>query len=370
MKRELYYTDSTHPEKNHRNLCGALLSHNTKIYMLPDRKISFISIFEFPPAPKSRLRDLAAFHVKKIYPGHSREIIFDFIPFKTQAGWKVVIYTLKMNRFSDIITNKNFRGVVLPLQFISKQKLKKISGLFISYPDMVEYWGIRNGIPYINVRYDKHDFPLMYTQLQENKKTELKETMAIVPLNEIEQWKTLYNIGSIKTFTESFNSLKRKIVYFKNLQGKRKDILTPVIVLLALALSLFLLFLTISKKRELQKEEASLKAYNITLHKQISEVQKKQLTIKKLKRELAETTQTSSVNVYNLLLKVRRAMDASTTLDSFSFKGQEFALTLTSHRALINLQKLDKELGILRVSNIKKLPNDNEKYTVWVEAVK
>ena len=99
MKSELFYYNSVGFNRELINLCSSSPvgrpESRLKFFILPDRQMSFVKILELPPVPGNKLRDMVRFQIIRIYPGSPEDISFDFIPYKTGTGWRIVLYILK-----------------------------------------------------------------------------------------------------------------------------------------------------------------------------------------------------------------------------------------------------------------------------------
>jgi hypothetical protein len=189
MRNELLYFNSSRSDRILTNLCSGssddFPGSKLKFFILPDRQMSFLKILDLPPAPENKLRDMVRFQIVKIYPGKTKEVSFDFIPFKTKTGWKIVLYILKKKYMDEVLENKKFGGIVLPIQLLKKNEIKNLSNLIVSYPGMVEIWKLVDGVPYSVDRHDPRGFSVQDSLVTENEIFNSKKLMIIYPYNEI-----------------------------------------------------------------------------------------------------------------------------------------------------------------------------------------
>lgn len=370
MKSELIYCDSTSVRKL-INLCSEkavnLPGAKVKFLLLPDKQMSFVKILELPSAPKSKLRNIIGFQINKIYPGRSEDISFDFIPFKTSTGWKIVLYIL-MNKFiNEILIEGRFERIVLPLQLLSKKEMQGLSCLVIYYPDMVEVWNFKNEIPDKVKRYNRKEFSVEKSLTVKTDTTDPKKIISIFTFSEKFDLK-LENINvKTKLFSGSISSVARDEIYFLEYKVIKRDTITPVITVTAFLLSLVLLTMTALNNSELNSEAAIVNIQNEDILRETSLNQEKLLVIAQLDKDLKQIYESVPVNVYKLLLRAGRSIDSNTVILSFSFNENELTLTLQNQNALNNLEGIKNEFGNVKASNIRTLADGSKKYTVRVE---
>ncbi len=369
MKTKLFYYNSNDYNRKLINLWGSISVDKTepkqKFYILPDKQMSFVKILDLPSAPGNKLRDMVRFQMLKIYPGSTSDISFDFIPFKTETGWKVVLYILRKKYINEILGNKRFGGIVLPLQLLTKKELQSLSNLIIYYPGMVEIWRFVNGIPDRVERYDSRGFSAKDSLLQESDIFNPDKLMTICPNNETPEW-AIKN-GRTKKFSETLNSIQKDVIYFSEYRLTKSDRLTPVITVAAFIFSLVLLAMTTSKHQELVRAETEVDAQIVNVHIETAHNQGALDIIEKLDNELKQIVENAPINVYNLLLRTSKVLDSNSVLLSFGLKGKELTLTLISRSALSDLAGIKNEFGNVRASNIRTLTDGNKSYTAWVE---
>ncbi len=368
MKRELFYFNSAINRKL-INLCSSssvyLQESKQKFLLLPDRQMSFVKILELPPAPGSKLRDMIRFQITRIYPGSSEDVTFDFIPFKTGTGWKVVLYIIKDKYIREIFKDERFEGIVLSLQLLLKKEMYGLSCLVIYYPDMVELWNFKNGIPVKVERLNTEDFSIKKCLSLKNNTIYPEKLMTIYPYNETHKWEVEKERG--KKFSETLNSIRRDEICFPEYRAGKTDRITPAVVVTAFIISLVLLAMTASKQHELagEEKEAETRIENIRVKtakdREVLEI------IEGLDNKLSQIRKNTPVNVYNLLLRTRKAINSDSVVLSFGLKGKEWSLTLRSRSALSDLEGILSEFGNVRASNIRTLDDGNKSYTVWAE---
>ncbi len=369
MKNEIFYCNRIRQDRSLTNLCSSNPTHGVglkqKFYIIPDRKMSFLKILDLPSAPENKLRDMVRFQILKIYPGNTEDTSFDFISFKIGTGWKIVLYILKKKYIDKVSGNENFCGIVLPLQLLSMNELQSLSNLIIFYPGMVEVWKLAGGVPERVERYDPEEFSIQNLIISKNESLGLGKLMAIYPYNEINK-REQKNIR-IKKFSETLDSLSRRAVCFPEYKAISRDRITAPIVITALILSLTILGLTILKYQEFIGKEEEVNTWIKSIQLAAEQNRSAMEVIGNLEDELRQIRGNIPVNVYNLLLRTRKAVDSNTDVLSFGLKGMEFSLILNSKNALSNLEGLKAEFGNVRASNIRTLDNGLESYSVRVE---
>lgn len=369
MRNEIFYFNTARMDRNLINLCSSISTIKDgiklKYYLLPDRQMSFLKILDLPLAPKNKLRDMVRFQMIKIYPGNIEDISFDFIPFKTVTGWKIVLYILKKKYLNEVSDNEGFEGLILPLQLLPGRDLKNLSNLIISYPDMVELWKLTDGVPYGVERHDPKDFSVKNLLPNENKDITSDKILTICSDNETLKWE-MKNVRTNK-FSETLNSLSKKVVFFPEYRVSKRDRITIPIVLTAFMISLFLLSLTVLKHEDFMIRERDVNTWIKSVRLETEQNREALGIITKLENELKDIGKDVPVNVYNLLIRTRNAINTKTVVLSFGLKGEEFTLTLNSKSALSDLEGIKDEFGNVRASSIRTLDDGNESYTVWVE---
>ena len=359
MRSEIFYFISARQDRNLINLCSSNSADGggskQKIYIMPDRQMSFLKILDLPPAPENKLRDMVRFQMVKIYPGNTEDISFDFIPFKTETGWRIVLYILKKKYLNEVLDNKRFGGIVLPLKLLPMKVLQSLSTLIFYYSDMVEIWTLTGGVPDSVERHDPRGFSVKDSE----------KLMTIYPYNETPKWEM--KNGRTLEFSETLDSLLKGAIYFPEYRVTKRDRITTPIVITAFIISLFLLSLTALKYTEFTGKERETNTWIESIRLEAEQNRIALEVISKLEDELTQVRGNIPVNVYNLLLRTRKAIDSNTVVLSFGFKSKELSLTLNSRSALDDLEGIAHEFGNVRASNIRTLDDSLENYTVWVE---
>ncbi len=365
MKTKLFYYNSNALI----NLCDSThageFEPKQKFFLLPDRQMSFLKILDLPPAPEKKLRDMVRFQLLKIYPGNTEDVSFDFIPFKTGTGWKIVLYILKKKYLNKVLGNEKFGGIVLPLQLLPEKKLQSLSNLIVFYPGMVEIWKFINGVPDGVERHDPRGFSVQDLFIHENDILNPDKLMTIFPYNETHKWEM--KNGGTKKFSETLDSLPKGAVYFPEYRVTTRDRITAPIVITVFIISLVLLGLTILKHQEFIGKEREVNAWIESVQLEAEQNREALKITSKLENELTQIGGNLPINVYNLLLRTSKAIDSNTDVLSFGLKGKELTLTLRSRSAVDDLEGIKDEFGNVRASNIRTLDNGLESYTVWVE---
>ncbi len=360
MKTILCCFSSTSGGRERVNMHDSSNAGERSFFLLPGRQTSFVKIIELPPVSRKKLKGMVQLQINKIYPGNTGEVSFDFIPFKTPQGWKTVIYIIKNSYLKELFSNRDFTGIILPLQLVSKKELLNISSLVFSYPDMMEIWNLNKGIPEEVVRCEK----------KYNRMVLSGKSMAIVPVNEVHRWKAETKIETIKTYPANTGTVRKGILYFETFRRRKPDRITPAAALAAFVLSLALLTVSIAAERKMDIEKRAVHAYSKSIHILAAENKKKLDTIKNLDAELLRIKENVPVNVYETLLRVQKAVVQPALLLSFSLNNKTLTLTLHSNSALGTLEGLKRAFGAVKVSGIRALDDGTEKYTVRVELEK
>lgn len=94
---------------------------------------------------------------------------------------------------------------------------------------------------------------------------------------------------------------------------------------------------------------------------------KKTQSDKNLDSTLDELKKRVPIDLYELLLKIRKTVDDHTTVRSLKLSGSNLMLAIKSKNALNNLERIKSEFGNIKVSNIRTLTDGTKDYTVWVE---
>ena len=359
MKSELYYYNSA-SNRDLINLCskytGNISGEKIRYLLLPDRKMSFVKILELPHSPENNIRDMVKFQINKIYPGKIEDISFDFISFKSAKGWKIVLYIL-IDKYLDIIRGEQyFEGIILPLQLLSKKELHEFSHFIFYYPDMVELWVFKDGIPDKVQRHNTEKFSI--------EKSISVKALSILPSSQKLQ---LDISGRTKSLSKALISVRKNKIYFPEYRVNNKDSITIFVTIVAFMFSLALLTLISLKNIELEKEEKIINIQSETILQETSLNKEKLLRIEQLNMDLNQVYKSIPINVYNLLLRAEKAIDSNTTVMSFSFNGNELSLSLRNQNALGNLEGIKNEFGNVRASNIRTLEDGSNNYTVQVK---
>ena len=369
MINEIFYFNSSRMDRSLTNLCSGTSAGGAgaklKFFLLPDRQMSFLKVLDLPPAPENKLRDMVRFQMVKIYPGNTEDVSFDFIPFKTETGWKIVLYILKKKYLNEVLGNERFGGIVLPLQLLSMKELQSLSNLIIFYPGMVEIWKFTGGVPDGVERHDPRGFLVQDSLIRENQMFNPEKLMTIYPYNETPKWEM--KNGRTKKFSETLDFLSKDAIYFPEYRVTKKDRITTPIVITAFIISLVLLSLTALKHQEFIIKEREANAWIESVQLATDQNRVALEITSKLENELTQIRENVPINVYNLLLRTRNAINTNTVVLSFGLKGRELSLTLNSRSAVDDLEGIKDEFGNVRASNIRTLDDGNESYTVWVE---
>ncbi len=369
MRNELFCFNSAPTNRSLTNLCSDSSAGGTgaklKFFLLPDRQMSFLKILDLPPAPENKLRDMVRFQMVKIYPGNTEDVSFDFISFKTETGWKIVLYILKKKYINEVMDNEGFGGIVLPLQLLKRNELKSLSNLVIFYPGMMEIWKLVDGVPDGVERLDPRGFLVQDSLIRENEISNSENLMTIYPYNETPKWEM--ENGRTKKFSEILDSLPKDSIYFPEYRVTKRDRVTAPIVITAFIISILLLSLTTIKHQKFIREEIEVNAWIESVQLSADQNRVALETIGKLENELTQVKGNIPVNVYNLLFRTSKAIKSTTILLSFGFKSKELSLTLNSKSALDDLESLKHEFGNVRASNIRTLEDGSENYAVRVE---
>ena len=369
MRSEIFYFNCARVDRSLTNLCSGTSAEGVggklKFYILPDRQMSFLKILDLPPAPENKLRDMVRFQMVKIYPGNTEDVSFDFIPFKTESGWKIVLYILKKKYLNEVMDNKRFGDIVLPLQLLSMKELQSLSNLIIYYSDMVEIWRFVNGIPDRVERHDPRGFSAQDSLIRENDIFIPDKLMTIYSYNEVPEWEI--KNGRTKKFSETLDSIPKDAIYFPEYRVTKRDRITPFITITTFIISLLLLALTALKQQELVRAENEVDSQIANISIETAQNQEALEIIEKLDNELKQIQKNTPINVYDLLLRTSKALDSRSVLLSFGLKGKELTLTLRSRSAVDDLAGIKDEFGNVRASNIRTLDDGSENYTVWVD---
>ncbi len=369
MRSEIFYFNSASVDRSLTNLCSGTSSDSAgaklKFFLLPDRQMSFLKILDLPSAPENKLRDMVRFQMVKIYPGNTEDISFDFIPFKTETGWKIILYILKKKYLNEVMDNKRFGGIVLPLQLLPAKELQSLSNLVIFYPGMVEIWKLVGGVPDSVERHDPRGFSVQDSLIRENQMFKPEKLMAIYPYNETPKWEM--KNGRMKKFSETLDSLLKDAIYFPEYRVTKRDRITTPIVIAAFIFSLLLLSMTTLKHRDFTGKEREVNAWIESVQLATDQNRGALEITGKLENELTQIKGDVPINVYNLLLRTSKAIDSNTVVLSFGFKSRELSLTLNSRSAVDDLEGIKLEFGNVRASNIRTLDDGSENYTVWVD---
>ena len=367
MKNEIFYFNSARIDRSLTNLCSSNTAGGDgvkqKFFLLPDRQMSFLKILDLPSAPENKLRDMVRFQMMKIYPGNTEDVSFDFIPFKTETGWKIVLYILKKKYLNDVLDNEKFGGIVLPLQLLSMKVLQSLSNLIVYYPGMVEIWKFIKGVPDGVERHDPRGFSIQDLFIHETLNSD--KLMTIFPYNETPKWEM--ENGRTLEFSETLDSLPKDAVYFPEYRVTTRDRITAPIVITAFIISLLLLSLTALKHKEFSGKENEINVWIESVQIEAEQNREALEVISKLKNELKQIRGEEVINVYDLFLRTSKAIDSNTIVLSFGLKGKELTLTLRSRSAVDDLAYIKAEFGNVRASNIRTLDDGLESYTVWVE---
>lgn len=369
MRNEIFYFNSARMDRSLTNLCSGTSAGEAgaklKFYILPDRQMSFLKILDLPPAPENKLRDMVRFQMVKIYPGNTEDVSFDFIPFKTETGWKIVLYILRKKYLNEILYNERFGGIVLPLQLLPEKELQSLSNLIVFYPGMVEIWRFTGGIPDNVSRHDLRSFLVQDSLIRENERFNPDKLITIYPDNEIPEWEI--KNGRTKKFSKTLNSIRNDVIYFPEYRVTKRDRITSPIVITAFIISLLLLVMTASKQQDLVRADNEVDSQIANIRIETTQNKEALEIIEKLDNELKQIRENAPINIYSLLLRTSKALDSSSVLLSFGLKGKELTLTLRSRSAVDDLASIKDEFGNVRTSNIRTLDDGNESYTVRVE---
>jgi len=364
MKQLLYYRvpDSTR-EETVVDLCEGTSLKETSFFILPDKQMSIVNILSLPPVPKKRLREMIRFKIETIYPGNFEEICYDYIPYRKAKEWQVVLYILKKKLTASVCGKRECHGIVLPLQLVTGKTMQSLSSLVIVYPDMTEVWKIEEGVPVELMRSDRKEVPPPVLPSEKNR---------FIISQSVQKPPGISAGGRVihTTFLKAFRSSTLKDVYFPGLRKKAKDILTPFLAVTAFLLSLALLVQTLSKYTDRQQETARVHAYTKTVKRDEESVKARLKTIHTLESSLMEKEKNVPVNLYDILLRMRKTVDHGTVISSFTFTGKDISFSCSSKNALETLKRIKREFGTVSISGITPFRDGTEHYSIKLETGK
>lgn len=370
MKRLLYYRV---PEKAQGetlfNLCEDTYLKEASFFLLPDKQMSIVNILSLPPVPKKRLREMIRFKIDTIYPGNFEEICYDYISYRKEKEWQVILYILKKKLTASVCGKRECHGIVLPLQLVPGKTMQSLSSLVILYPDMKEVWKIEDGVPVELIRSDREEIlpPILPS---ERNRLIISQSVQKPPGISAGAVISTEDRAIHITFSKALRSSGLKEVYFPTLRKKPKDILTPFLAVTAFLLSLVLLVHTISKYTDIKQETARVLSYTKTVKRNEKSVKARLKTISILESSLMEKEKNAPVNLYDILLRMRKTVDHGTVISSFTFTGKDISFSCSSKNALETLKRIKREFGTVSISRITPFRDGTEHYTIKLESGK
>jgi len=364
MKRLLYYRvpDKTEGETLF-NLCEDTYVKEASFFLLPDKQMSIVNILSLPPVPKKRLREMIRFKIETIYPGNFEEICYDYIPYRKEKEWQVILYILKKELTASVCGKRECRGIVLPLQLVPGKTMQSLSSLIIVYPDMTEVWKIEEGVPVELMRSDRGEV-LPPVLPSERNRFIISQSVQKPP------GISAGDRAIHRTFSKALRTSGLKEVYFPGLRKKTKDILTPFLAVTAFLLSLVLLVHTISKYTDIKQETARVLSYTKTVKRDEKSVKARLKTIRMLESSRMEKKKNVPVNLYDILLRMRKTVDHGTVISSFTYTGKDISFLCSSKNALETLKRIKREFGTVSISGITPFRDGTEHYSIKLETGK
>ncbi len=367
MKVNLYYIDSSTKKKTLVNVTEGTVEESIPFYILPDSRSSFVKIIELPSVPKKKIRSMLSFQIGKIYPGNYDGIIYDFMAFKSEAGWKIILYVLKKEDVHNFLQEENFRGIILPLQLVSKKILRTLTHLYIYYPDMIEEWVFDKGAPVGLTRHDTYNAKIENSMQPDKPGPESHFSLLLCSKKFMTKAEAVCTPDEVMSFDQALANIKRDDFYFSELRFEKIDKMTPALSIIALILSVVLLGGVFFKHKELDKAEYLIEQRVETIQQKQASTQEKLEKISALQAELHSLQDSLPLSMYELMVRVSNTLDKDTVVKTISVQDNELSLSLQSGNALKNLEKIKTEFGNVRASSIRSHEDETETYTVWVE---
>ncbi len=359
MKPVLLYGDGTALNENYHNFGAA--PEKLPFFLIPDSNTVFVKVIPVSKSDEKTFRKSFFPLVKTYYPGSMEEILFDSIVWRKKRIRTAAVYILKKEELLPHRSNQMFRGITFPIQLIGKKEFKRFSRLVFLLPDIIEIWHVKNKIPVLVQRENKDTFTF-------ERLGDLKNQMLVI--GPAEKNSVVPDNAVYRTFTEAANSLRIKPRVFKNNQCGGKVQRTPFLVIVIFIFSLLLVFFSLSELQRIKNEtgkSATLK--KMILKKEALSVKKVE-RIKELEKLLIEKSGSNPVNVYLLLLRLKRIADTGTKIDSIKWTQSTLTISCRSAVTLTALKILKDEFGVIQVSKIRPVSGGKEAFSVTMEGQK
>ncbi|MCF6335495.1 MAG: hypothetical protein L3J12_07115 [Spirochaetales bacterium] len=325
--------------------------------------MSYVKIVQIPPVPKNKLYKIISHQIEKIYPGKPENFVFDFIPFRSSSGWKIVLYIIKRSFLNDFGNDKRYRGIIFPLQYLSKEKIQNVKTLFIGYSDMIEIWEFKDGVPVSIKRFSGHEpLPDQYRSTH----VFSSDTSTFFSIQLADTHGSHSRISLNEFCRALFISSGRK-VFFEETLRKKRDLMTPAAAVIILGFSLYLLvnvIFTYKLSKGIERETAVY--LNMVQDERTVNIEFLD-KIEGLKNRIKLNRNTQGINIYELLLRLKGVTDSNTVIRTFDMTDRRLFLSLKSKNAISAVRNIKKEFGNIKVSGIRIMPGGYGEYNLWVE---
>ncbi len=328
-------------------------------YMLPGKKTSMVKIEPLPPVRGKNLDSIIKIQIKNLYPGRLDEISLSYIIFEKGKNRTAVLYFIKNFASGECSNIKRCRGIILPLQLIKRRDLKNTDVFIAEYPDMIEIWKLKEGVP---EGYSRTEIFSPYEIDNSRKYLILTRTDRFFSLKGRENI-IIKNFEELSTFPLHWKK------YFSSSVKRKYYLGTYFLIITAFAISVMTLILETERKRI---SDTDLRLAEKYLEK-VKTMEKKEYgiinTINSLYEKLNVYSGIIETSPYSVLTRLKNAAGTRTKIISFIWKdsGRIISVSCSSENVLESIASVRDEFRNVRITGISVNNDGTGKYRIYME---
>ncbi len=328
-------------------------------FLIPEKDKVFIKIIPVSTPDKKLFRKTILSAVQTSYPGSCKDILFDTMVWGKKENRTAAVYIIQKETLLPYCRNRVFRGIIIPIQLVGKKDFTRFSRLIFLLPDTVEVWHLDNSVPVLVQRERKDTFTF-------GKFCDAKNQICVIgPAGENSL--SVPKNAVYRTFNDVVNTLRIKPVVFKNMQCSGKARRIPFLDSVIFFVSLLLIILNLSGWQRIKIESEKSSALKKMIIRKEEASDKKVKRIKEIEESLIQMNDINPVNIYVLILRLKRISDTGTKIDSIKWTQGTVTISCRSTETLETLQLLKDEFKVIQVSEIHPISGGNEAFSVTME---
>ena len=344
-----------------RSLSGNTV-YNSPFFVLPDKEMSFVKILSFKGRTKTYIKEEISRTIPAMYPGNGTDILTDFAIYGKRKNRTAAVYFLKNKSIEVFTGNPQFRGILFPLQLVSKRDLICFSSLLFIYPDTAELWTLKEGTPVSVRRLEKKDEIISGLPNLKNTDRPILVTGPSTGIRNLLPEKTVF-----RSFFKAAGRPGIKCIYFKDVyKGKHGRKGLPIQVFLFI-FSLLLLAASLTVSQQTSQKSAAGESAGIQTEKSMVLVNRKLEKIRELKKSVRQKEEDTPVNLYRVLVLIKKALIPHTAVRSLKITGNTLSLTFTGANTRGILENLKEYFLNIKISDIQVITDGSEKITAVME---